>query len=487
MRFSAFIILFLASGILNAQEIIYKPFSNSVIKIHINEPISDTIYVEAYVINITPRGGNGTDIKALTKAGSYYLNLQVDRPAKAQLNIIDNVYNIILLPDDTTNVELYSKSEFTISFNDDLEPINTYYLRKNKFLKYSDRRIPFNKILSSKSTYSSIKEQTDFITKQEVIFLEDYILSQDLPGWFINYEKAEIIYSGADFKTHIPHYNNIFKVFSDTLSVNYFNFLDDLNITNQNAIASSAYFYFLDNYFLKDLPTDEFHPLSGFERVNTINSHIAKRFKNELSGVVKNIYQQRRFSTMLQYYTDPVEIDSLANVFEINEYEDFLVLSGTRSKVDNNKEWLDLIPGDTIPEFYLVDFKDSIFSIRDFEDQIVYVNFWATWCGPCIKNMPELNKLIALYADDPRISFVNICLDSKKNDWQISVSKYNINGVNLYAAGKWNQKLRSYFNIKGIPHYALIKEDNILFENSTEKAPVAKDKIDELLILNNNK
>ncbi len=111
----------------------------------------------------------------------------------------------------------------------------------------------------------------------------------------------------------------------------------------------------------------------------------------------------------------------------------------------------------------------------------MYINFWATWCGPCIANIPNLNKLIDHYAQDLRIRFVNICLDSEKEKWLISIQKHQLGGVNLYAENNWNAKLRSNFNIKGIPHYMIINPGNVMLENFSSSAPDVNNKLDAVL------
>jgi thiol-disulfide isomerase/thioredoxin len=186
------------------------------------------------------------------------------------------------------------------------------------------------------------------------------------------------------------------------------------------------------------------------------------------------------FSNLLRYYSDSLAIDSLARAFEVSNYRELVRVAGIRSR--NELRALNLHRGDTIPDFFLTTTIDSLTSIRDFSDQLLYVNFWATWCGPCLQNVPELNKLIAQYQSDPRVAFLNVCLDSEHDKWLATIEKYKIKGVNLFAEGNWNSRLRAYFNIEGIPHYAIVNKHNILSENATEKAPKAKEKIETILI-----
>jgi thiol-disulfide isomerase/thioredoxin len=114
----------------------------------------------------------------------------------------------------------------------------------------------------------------------------------------------------------------------------------------------------------------------------------------------------------------------------------------------------------------------------------LYLNFWATWCGPCIMNIPELNKLISKYERNPNIKFLNICVDDEREKWLAGISKHKLRGVNLFAQDSWNSKLRAYFNVTGIPHYVIIDKGNILLENATDKAPKIEKKINVMLTKN---
>ncbi len=461
----------------NDMSLKYAPFSNSVIEIRNLRTVSDTIYIEARANTNIPRDGVESNILAIIDSGRYYLSIEIDRPVVSQVAINDEIYNILIEPSDTSEIIIKEKNGLEIGFNRRKEGINTYYLKKKESLGYTDIRYPLNQYLTSKSTYDSIKKSTDSIVGIEIAFMENYKKSNNLPSWFIDYEYSEITYSGASFKTMIPNYNQKFKMFSDSLPLDYFNYLQRIQINNQSAIFSSKYLWFLDDYFLREVP-DDYDKLSGFARSSKFQSYILNQSKIELSGKPKDVYHKYGFSSLIKYYTDSLKIDSLAKEFELTDYKTLFKISGTKSK--NGLNALNLNPGDTIPEFYVINELDSLISIKDFSAKILYINFWATWCGPCIKNIPALNEMIAEFADDDRIVFLNICLDSEKEKWPITISKYNLQGINLLAEGNWNSKLRSYFNIKGIPHYAIVRKNNVLEENFAGKAPTVKERIYEI-------
>lgn len=464
-------------------EMNYQPFSTSTIAVSFLSAPTDTVYLEALTLNNIPDKGQRSELVSVADKGYYYLKLINDRPNSAQLSINNESYNLIIFPDDTVHVEVKSnEKEIELNFSGRGAAINEYYKAKNIALGYGDMRVPINMHLSSSSTYTSIGQKSDSIVNNELEFLEGYSAENELPAWFVHHEKAEIKYLGLTFKTAIPSYNELFNVFQDDLPAQYFSFISEQDINNPDALSSRRYFSFLNDYFMRDLPVEEFKNLSGYARGEKINNHILPKSKSHLTGEVKELYQKHLFSGLIQRLSDTTLIDSLAAVYEVEDYKNMLSIIGTRAK--NKIANLDLLKGDTIPNFYVVDQRDSLVSLRDYQDKVVYINFWATWCGPCIKNMPELNQMIHDYSGQDEIAFLNICIDSEKEKWATSVERYQLTGINVFAEGNWNDKLKGTFNIKGIPNYVLIEPGNILFENQTNKAPAIKNVIDKLLKAN---
>ncbi|MEM6843787.1 MAG: TlpA disulfide reductase family protein [Bacteroidota bacterium] len=462
------------------EHIKYQPFSTSVIRVAFDFVPSDTIHLEARTVNNIPEQVFSSEEIPVSKKGSYLLMLTNDRPASATLILGDQEYNVVILPNDTVDILVRSiEDKLTIDFNGKWAEMNEYYKAKRNALGYADLSVPFNRQLPSLTSYQKISSVIDSLVDSEYKFLEGYVEKQKLPAWFIQYEEAEIRYLGLGFKTFLPRYIAMSNFSDKDLPNQYLDFVKKDDINNPSATASSHYFPFLTEYFLRNLSSTEYNELmSEPEGIDKIHSHILQQSKSELTDRVKELYHSYLFSSAIRF-SDMTLIDSLASVYGIQDYEMFREIAGTGIK--KNLTSYNLVKGDTIPDFDTTDPLDSIVSIREYQDKVLYINLWATWCKPCIKNIPELNKIIDSYRGNEDLAFLNVCINSEKERWLTTIDRYSMKGVNLLAEGNGNEKLQSIFDIQVIPTYVLVNKGNVLYDSHTEGAPTIKNTIDELL------
>lgn len=74
--------------------------------------------------------------------------------------------------------------------------------------------------------------------------------------------------------------------------------------------------------------------------------------------------------------------------------------------------------GSVVKDFEMRDRDGNLVKLSDFKGKLVYMDIWATWCGPCVEEIPNMEKLYQHYKDDPQILLVSVSVDSKKNLWE---------------------------------------------------------------------
>jgi thiol-disulfide isomerase/thioredoxin len=124
---------------------------------------------------------------------------------------------------------------------------------------------------------------------------------------------------------------------------------------------------------------------------------------------------------------------------------------------------LDKMNNTMSPLFNYRNFKGGKSRLDDFKGKFVYIDIWATWCGPCVREIPFLQKLEEKYRDK-NIVFVSISID-KQNDvdkWKKMVKDKELGGVQLLADNDWNSDFVKAFGVKSIPRFILINPNGVI-------------------------
>lgn len=126
------------------------------------------------------------------------------------------------------------------------------------------------------------------------------------------------------------------------------------------------------------------------------------------------------------------------------------------------------------------DIQGKEHKLSDYKGNLVYVDVWATWCGPCKAQIPALKDLEKKYHGKP-ITFLSISLDKQKDreKWSNFVKEKGLEGVQLIADKAFDSPVAKAYGINGIPRFMLFDKDGNII--STDAPRPSEKKTEELL------
>jgi thiol-disulfide isomerase/thioredoxin len=115
------------------------------------------------------------------------------------------------------------------------------------------------------------------------------------------------------------------------------------------------------------------------------------------------------------------------------------------------------------PSFNYENHAGGISKLEDFKGKYVYIDVWATWCGPCRAEIPHLKRVEEEYKGK-NIAFVSISVDVKKDyeKWKKFVGDKALGGVQLFADNDWKSDFVRAMKVNGIPRFIIIDPNGVI-------------------------
>ncbi len=312
----------------------------------------------------------------------------------------------------------------------------------------------------------------EYRRKHEDEFLEDRAGRQAFTPEFYKYAKAEIAYAYAndrltfqDLREQVVSTEGRLK-----MSPTYYDFLKDpALINNPDATQSELYHEFLVNY-LHYAAAAASHQRTDPD-FYTYSFGLAGK---ELTGSIRPIIQGRVLEESFRFGHVKYSAAMLAEFHAAdpqNKYYPALLADFNQHK--------DFAIGAPAPNFRLATATGDSVNLRDYAGKLVYLNFWKSTNGLCLRDLVYAQDLIHRF-ENKNIVFINIALDENEQAWRGLVKARNLPGVQVRSSGGgFRSKVARAYAVQEVPAYFLIGEDGT-FLNTKPKRLSSRAAVDEI-------
>lgn len=138
-----------------------------------------------------------------------------------------------------------------------------------------------------------------------------------------------------------------------------------------------------------------------------------------------------------------------------------------------------LFPGNPAPDAKCFDRDGKEYSFSSFKGKVIYVDMWATWCGPCRREIPDLKKLEEEY-HGKNVQFLSVSTDRDLQAWKNFIAENQMGGLQLHQNTETPQNLSQLYLVNSIPRFIMIdKKGNIVSADAPR--PSSGDEIRRML------
>ncbi|WP_284284025.1 redoxin family protein [Portibacter lacus] len=274
--------------------------------------------------------------------------------------------------------------------------------------------------------------------------------SQDLISWL----EARIIANKIESKVYYPDYYEYIKKEEPVISADFYKTENDLDLSRKEL------FYFDD---MKSAALSLLGRGVNFEDYEDFTEYYAARYK-----VIDERVENPEIAEILKFgiINDKINYAGGIQGFEdqINEYLKIAKDPNKKIAIENQvAKWAHLKKGAVAPDFTALTRDGEEVKLSDLKGKHVYIDVWATWCGPCLAEIPSLKSMEEKYHGQ-NLEFVSVSIDkeSDREKWKNFVMEKDLKGIQIMTNEAWQAKMTTDYNISGIPRFIMIDENGAL-------------------------
>lgn len=281
---------------------------------------------------------------------------------------------------------------------------------------------------------------------------------------FVKHIKADVEYEWA---YNMLVYGYAFGVKHGVMS-NYFDFTMGVLLNDDDLVSNEKYRRYVKGFM--NFKYDKGPKTEGNAYVGQYNLS-----KQMLHGKTQAAFQSDIIVRGFRKNDLHVMLDSYNEFVSTTPYYDYSV-----PVLDMFYETNLYASGSPAPQFTMVDINGNQVSLYDHLGKIVYLDFWATWCAPCIQKM-QMMEVVKQQMPRSDVVYVHVSLERTQELWREATYARNIAGTHLFAEAGMESAIIQTYNVKAIPEYFIIdKNGNFVKKPKQFNALTIQDALEKL-------
>ena len=404
----------------------------------------------------------------ISKDGSFSTVIFSEKPVVIKYWIKHKTLEFYVSPGDSLTLKLEFKSKsITYSYSGKGQETARFFGRWKTNFKSAHRLDNVNKEKLSPETYLESREK---LLSRELYFLNHYAETNGLTenDYFIKYYKTEFQFNFySDIRDYITRHNNIKE---EGMKIEYLplvELLDSVDYNNPDFIETEKYRYYLF-YYIKQLKYYQLIYDKVLPPVLEDSVHWTVRCYSVAFVTLGGKAFENAVITLLFELINPFTVSVLAPIYEHLiqncSLENRLILEKSFSKYKR------------LSKNHKIHRKSNLFvtsdsfneSISKYKGYLLYVDFWASWCAPCIEEMSS-SKEVQKKIKSKKIKFLFFSIDDDEDSWKKAISLYKIPGIHFRLNKEDADNMQKELLSKGIPHYLIVGKNGEILDFNAKR------------------
>jgi thiol-disulfide isomerase/thioredoxin len=392
--------------------------------------------------------------------GSFKLPITIEYPQSLALILGQSLgsmagsraIGLFIFPEDTLNIDISDSVKITCKNKSHQDYIQNY-LKLSNLLQKARIGFPFQESVQKDTPSEFRLKQIEFNGQMKEL-IKTFITKNNIQNQKFN----KMAFLEAEYITacHLIDYKWLNKIIyrkEVKVPMDFFSLADSLTKTDCDFIITQNYFDFLNRIQMK-YSTEKIDSLLKFINYDP-----------------KTLTQEILLGRSLMDILNKDSIQVASKYFDA--FKPKIKNSIIKQRLDEEyKAKIAFLDNPSVKNTLLTDLsvksnKNSVLKqiIEDHKDKVIYVKFWGPWCGPCMEELP-FDKMLIKEINPANFAFVNLCVRTKKSDWEFTISNKKMFGYHYLLSNDQYNELSSLFNISGIPYHILIGKDGKILNNN---------------------